>query len=117
MKDLIPSEGATGGADTWMLSAHAKHPNCAYLWMKNISEPQVQAQQAISFGETPATLKACPYMDKIQAGACAQYHANAPASYFNSIKFWKTPTQDCGNGKKDCTDYTQWQQKWTEVKG
>ncbi|HEX6459897.1 MAG TPA: ABC transporter substrate-binding protein [Thermoleophilaceae bacterium] len=117
VKDLIPKEGATGWADTWMLSAHAKHPNCAYLWMKWVSTPQVQAQQAISFGETPANTKACPFMDKIQKGACAQYHANAPAAYFNSIKFWKTPVKECGNGKNDCTDYTEWQQKWTEIKG
>jgi putative spermidine/putrescine transport system substrate-binding protein len=117
VKDLIPKEGATGWADTWMLSAHAKHPNCAYLWMKWVSTPQVQAQQAISFGETPANKLACSYMDKIQKGACAQYHANAPASYFNSIKFWQTPTQDCGSGQSNCTDYSEWQQKWTEVKG
>ncbi len=117
VKDMIPKEGATGWADTWMLSAHAKHPNCAYLWMKRVSTPQVQAQQAISFGETPANKLACSYMDKIQKGACAQYHANAPASYFDSIKFWQTPTQDCGNGQTDCTDYSEWQQKWTEVKG
>ena len=117
VKDLIPKEGATGWADTWMLSAHAKHPNCAYMWMKWVSTPKVQAQQAISFGETPANKLACTDMDKIQKGACAQYHANAPASYFDSIKFWQTPTQDCGNGKSDCTDYSQWQQKWTEIKG
>jgi putative spermidine/putrescine transport system substrate-binding protein len=117
VKDTIPSEGATGWADTWMLSAHAQHPNCAYLWMKWVSTPQVQAEQAISFGETPANTKACPFMDKIQKGACAQYHADAPASYFNSIRFWKTPVKDCGNGKQDCTDYTEWQQKWTEIKG
>jgi putative spermidine/putrescine transport system substrate-binding protein len=117
VKDLIPKEGATGWADTWMLSSHAKHPNCAYMWMKWVSTPKVQAQQAISFGETPANTKACPYMDKIQKGACAQYHANAPAGYFDSIKFWKTPVKECGNGKNDCTDYTEWQQKWTEIKG
>jgi putative spermidine/putrescine transport system substrate-binding protein len=58
VKDMIPKEGATGWADTWMLSAHAKHPNCAYQWMKWISTPKVQAQQAISFGETPANTKA-----------------------------------------------------------
>jgi putative spermidine/putrescine transport system substrate-binding protein len=115
--DTLPSEGATGWADTWMLSAHAKHPNCAYAWMKWVSTPKVQAQQALSFGETPANTKACPIMDQMQKGSCAQYHANAPASYFNSIKFWKTPTADCGNGKKDCTDYNAWQQKWTEIKG
>jgi len=117
VKDLIPKEGATGWADTWMLSAHAKHPNCAYMWMKWVSTPKVQAQQAISFGETPANTKACPFMDKIQKGACAQYHANAPAAYFNSIRFWKTPVKECGDGKNDCTDYTEWQQKWTEIKG
>ena len=117
VKDLIPKEGATGWADTWMLSSHAKHRNCAYEWMKWVSTPQVQAEQAISFGETPANKLACTDMDKIQKGACAQYHANAPASYFDSIKFWQTPTQDCGNGRSDCTDYSTWQRKWTEVKG
>jgi putative spermidine/putrescine transport system substrate-binding protein len=117
VRDMIPKEGATGWADTWMLSAHARHPNCAYQWLKWISTPKVQAQQAISFGETPANTKACPYMNQIQKGACARYHADAPAAYFNSIKFWKTPVSDCGNGKQDCTDYTSWQQKWTEIKG
>jgi len=117
VKDMIPKEGATGWADTWMLSAHAQHPNCAYKWMAWVSTPRVQAQQAISFGETPANTLACPYMDRIEAGACAKYHANAPASYFDSIRFWRTPTKDCGNGSQDCTDYTTWQQKWTEMKG
>ncbi len=60
VKDLIPIQGATGWADTWMLSAHAKHPNCAYKWVNWVSTPKVQAQQAISFGETPANTKACP---------------------------------------------------------
>ncbi|HEY4279376.1 MAG TPA: ABC transporter substrate-binding protein [Conexibacter sp.] len=116
--DMIPREGATGWADTWMLSSKAQHPNCAYEWMKWVSTPRVQAQQAISFGETPANTKACPYMDRIERGACAKYHANAPTSYFDSIHFWRTPTSDCGpEGGNDCTDYNEWQQKWTEVKG
>jgi putative spermidine/putrescine transport system substrate-binding protein len=117
VKDLIPKEGATGWADTWMLSSKSKHPNCAYLWMKWVSTPKVQAQQAIYFGETPANTKACPIMDQLSPGSCAQYHANAPASYFDSIKFWKTPSTDCGNGKSDCVDYSKWQQAWTEIKG
>jgi putative spermidine/putrescine transport system substrate-binding protein len=116
--DEIPSQGATGWADTWMLATKAPHPNCAYLWMKWVSTPKVQAQQAISFGETPANTQACAVMDQLQKGACAQYHANAPASYFNSIKFWKTPIANCGNGKSDCIPYAQWQQAWTtEVTG
>jgi putative spermidine/putrescine transport system substrate-binding protein len=115
--DTIPKEGATGWADTWMLSAHAKHPNCAYQWLKWVSTPKVQAQQAIYFGETPANPKACSIMDKLAKGSAAQYHCGASASYFNSIKFWKTPVAACGNGKNDCMDYTQWQQAWTQLKG
>src|SRR5919202_3943246 len=107
--DTIPSEGATGWADTWMLSSHARHPNCAYQWMKWVSTPKVQAQQALSFGETPANTKACAVMDQMQKGSCAKYHVNAPAAYFKSIKFWKTPTRDCGNGKTNCVDYSKWQ--------
>jgi putative spermidine/putrescine transport system substrate-binding protein len=118
VKDTIPSEGTTGWADTWMLSAKSRHPNCAYQWLKHISKPDVQAQQALSFGETPANTKACAYMDKIQKGGCARYHANAPASYFDSIKFWRTPTKDCGGGgRTDCIDYTQWTSAWQEIKG
>ena len=117
VKDLIPREGATGWVDTWMLASHARHPNCAYLWMRYISAPRVQAQQAVSYGETPANRLACTFMDRIQKGACAQYHANAPAAYFNSIRFWKTPISNCGNGQSNCTDYSVWQQRWTEIKG
>ena len=117
VKDTIPKEGATGWADTWMLSAKSKHVNCAYLWMKHVSTPKVQAQQAIYFGETPANTKACAVMDELSPGSCKQYHADAPASYFNQIKFWKTPTTDCGNGDNDCMDYTKWQQAWTEIRG
>jgi putative spermidine/putrescine transport system substrate-binding protein len=117
VKDTIPSEGATGWADTWMLSAHAQHPNCAYKWMQWVSTPKVQAQQALSFSETPANTKACPYMDQMKKGSCAAYHLNAPDAYFSSIRFWKTPTRDCGDGSQECTDYTEWQRKWTEMKG
>jgi putative spermidine/putrescine transport system substrate-binding protein len=117
VKDTIPQEGATGWADTWMLSAKTKHPNCAYLYMRWATTPKVQAQQAIFFGETPANGKACAEMDKLEKGSCHRYHADAPSSYYQSIKFWKTPQADCGNGKSDCVDYTQWQQAWTTLKG
>jgi putative spermidine/putrescine transport system substrate-binding protein len=117
VKDTIPKEGATGWADTWMLSSKSKHPNCAYLWMKHVSTPKVQAQQAIYFGETPANTKACAVMDQLSPGSCKQYHADAPESYFNQIKFWKTPTADCGNGENTCMDYNKWLQAWTEIRG
>jgi putative spermidine/putrescine transport system substrate-binding protein len=113
----VPSEGATGWADTWMLAAKAPHPNCAYLWMQYISTPQVQAQQAVTYGETPDNMKACAYMDKLQAGSCAEYHANAPTSYLDSISLWKTPLATCDDGKTDCVPYAQWVSAWnTQVK-
>src|SRR6266702_2360543 len=110
---VVPSEGATGWADTWMLAAKAPHMNCAYKWMQYISTPQVQALQAVTYGETPDNKLACPYMDKLQAGSCAEYHANAPASYLDSISLWKTPLATCDNGKPDCVPYAQWVSAWT----
>jgi putative spermidine/putrescine transport system substrate-binding protein len=117
VKEVIPAEGATGWADTWMLAKRAPHPNCAYLWMKYVTQPQVEAQQALIFGETPVNPKACSFMDKIQAASCAKYHLNEPLSYYNTIKFWKTPIADCGNGKQNCVDYNAWQTAWTGVTG
>jgi putative spermidine/putrescine transport system substrate-binding protein len=117
VKELIPREGATGWADTWMLAKKAKHPNCAYMWMKYVTTPQVQAKQALVFGETPVNPKACRFMNKLQKGSCAQYHLNQPLSYYKRIHFWKTPVPDCGNGRKDCSDYNAWQRAWTQVTG
>jgi putative spermidine/putrescine transport system substrate-binding protein len=109
----IPEEGATGWADTWMLAAKAPDPNCAYMWMQYISTPKVQAEQAVSYGETPDNSLACGYMNQIQAGSCEQYHANAPTSYLNSVALWKTPIATCDNGKPDCVPYAQWESAWT----
>jgi putative spermidine/putrescine transport system substrate-binding protein len=114
---VVPAEGATGWADTWMLAAKAPHPNCAYMWMQYISTPQVQAEQAVSYGETPDNSQACAYMDKLQAGSCAQYHANAPASYLAQISLWKTPLATCDNGQNDCVPYASWVSAWnTQIK-
>jgi len=117
VSSVIPREGVTGWADTWMLSSKAKHPNCAYKWMAYITTPKPQAQQAIYFGETPVNKKACRIMNSLSKGSCAQYFANAPESYYRSIKFWKTPIADCGNGQKNCMDLRAWTDAWTKVKG
>jgi putative spermidine/putrescine transport system substrate-binding protein len=113
--DTIPKEGATGWADTWMLATNAPHPNCAYKWMQWVTTPKVQAEEADYFGETPANTEACGYMDKIAKGSCAAYHANAPQAYFKTIKFWKTPLAQCGNGKSDCVPFQDWVTAWTQI--
>jgi putative spermidine/putrescine transport system substrate-binding protein len=115
--ETIPSQGATGWADTWMLAANAPHPNCAYKWMQWVTTPKIQAEEADYFGETPANKLACPIMDTLQKASCAAYHANAPESYYQTIKFWKTPLAQCGNGKNDCVPFQQWVTAWTSVTG
>ncbi|HEY5390454.1 MAG TPA: extracellular solute-binding protein, partial [Solirubrobacteraceae bacterium] len=113
----IPKEGATGWADTWMLATKAPDPNCAYKWMAYMSTPKIQAQDADSYGETPANTRACAIMNTIAKGSCAGYHANAPQSYFQTIKFWKTPLATCDNGKNDCVPFQQWVTAWTQIIG
>jgi len=117
VEETIPSEGATGWADTWMLAAKATHPNCAYMWTKWVSTAKVQAEQALSFGETPVNSMACAQMEALQAGSCAQYHADKGQAYFDSIKFWKTPIAQCPDGTTVCVPYDQWVSAWTTIKG
>ena len=113
----IPQEGATGWADTWMLAAKAPHPNCAYKWMAYMTTAKIQAQDAVSYGETPANTQACTIMDTIAKGSCASYHANEPEAYFKTIKFWKTPLVTCDNGKNDCVPFQNWVSAWTQIIG
>jgi putative spermidine/putrescine transport system substrate-binding protein len=115
--DTIPSEGATGWADSWLLATKAPHPNCAYKWLAYISTAKVQAEQAVNYGETPDNSLACPLMNKLQKGSCDSLHANEPDAYFKSIKFWKTPLAQCDNGKSDCVPFQQWVTAWTQITG
>jgi putative spermidine/putrescine transport system substrate-binding protein len=119
---IVPSEGMTGWADTWMMSAHAKHPNCMYKWMAWMVTPEVQAQVAESFGEAPANPKACPLLDKgvgpyAVPNFCKAYSVT-DQSFYGKISFWKTPLPDCGDSRgQTCTGYDVWTQMWTDIKG
>jgi len=119
---VVPSEGMTGWADTWMMSSHAQHPNCMLKWMGWMLTPQVQAEVAESFGEAPANPQACTLLDKgvgpyAIPHFCDAYHVN-DQSYYGSIAFWKTPIANCGDARgQTCIDYSVWTQKWTEIKG
>ena len=115
---VVPSEGATGWADTWMMSAHAKHPNCMYQWMKWTEKPDIQDQVAEFYGATPSNTKACDILRKdIGDSADKDYHCGDNI-FLKNIALWKTPLQQCGDSRGNtCTDYTIWQQKWQEVRG
>jgi putative spermidine/putrescine transport system substrate-binding protein len=56
-------------------------------------------------------------MNTIQKGSCGNEHADAPQSYFQTIKFWKTPLAQCGDGKSDCVPFQDWVTAWTQITG
>jgi putative spermidine/putrescine transport system substrate-binding protein len=112
---VLPKEGATGWADTWMIDAKSPHPNCAYEWMNYITSAPVQAQIAEWFGEAPANVKACALTT--DTGHCDTYHANDEA-YFKAIYFWTTPQSDCLDGRTDvkCVPYSEWTKAWSSLR-
>jgi putative spermidine/putrescine transport system substrate-binding protein len=118
---VLPKEGATGWADTWMLSSNAAHPNCMLMWMDWMTQPFAQQQVAEYFGEAPANLKACDQIDSTPgpygyAGFCADQHASDDA-YAAAVKFWKTPLADCGDARgTTCVDFSEWLKAWDEIK-
>ncbi len=124
---FVPTEGATGWSDTWMISSHAKDPNCMYMWMNWITSPMVQAEVAQYFGEAPAQSLACQ-TTTLEAAAkvigvpadpqfCDQYHAGLP-SFWKRVYYWQTPTSNCGDSRGNvCMNYNQWVNAWTEIKG
>jgi putative spermidine/putrescine transport system substrate-binding protein len=115
VKTTLPTEGATGWSDTWMISSKAKHPNCMYKWMNWIISPKVNAQVAEWFGEAPSNAKAC--QETSDKNFCQTYHAN-DAAYFNRVSFWTTPRKQCGDARGAvCKDYSEWVQAWTDIKG
>jgi putative spermidine/putrescine transport system substrate-binding protein len=115
IKTTLPKEGATGWSDTWMISSKAKHPNCMYMWMDWIISPQANAQVAEWFGEAPSNAKACA--ETANPDHCKIFHADDQA-YFDKVSFWTTPRKQCGDERGNtCTDYSQWVQAWTDIKG
>ncbi len=112
----LPEEGATGWSDTWMVGAESEHKNCAYMWLNHISAPEVNAQVAEWFGEAPGNAKACDFTEA--ADHCDTYHAG-DEEYADQIWYWTTPIEQCLDGREDvtCTDYGDWTQAWTEIKG
>jgi putative spermidine/putrescine transport system substrate-binding protein len=112
---FLPSEGATGWSDTWMLSSQAADPNCMYMWMDHIIDPKVNAQVAEWFGEAPSQSKSCEFTaDK---KFCDNYHAADP-EFWSRVAYWITPVADCGDDRGTvCKDYNDWVSAWTEIKG
>jgi putative spermidine/putrescine transport system substrate-binding protein len=121
---VIPSEGATGWADTWMISANAPNPNCMLKWMDHTLQPDVQAEVGIYYGAAGSNVDSCQVIaETLGEGGeelvdSVEYSFCGNAEFLNSLFLWKTPQVSCGDDRGDvCVDYSQWTQAWTEIRG
>ena len=110
---VLPDEGATGWADTTMMHVAAPHPNCAYMWLEHSLNKKLQGDLASWFGSVPVVPDACKDNALLGDAGC---ETNG-MSNFDKISFWKTPTEDCGDGKKDCVPYHEWVTNYVAVIG
>jgi putative spermidine/putrescine transport system substrate-binding protein len=121
---VIPSEGVTGWADTWMISAHAQHPNCMLKWMEYTMRPEVQAEVGIWYGAAGSNTASCAEIAKgLGKGGedlvnTVEYSFCGNVEFLNSLYLWKTPEANCHDERGNvCADYSVWLQKWTEITG
>ena len=108
----IPSEGATGWADTTMLHARARHPNCAYKWLEWSLSAKVQGDVASWFGSLPTVPAACSNNVLLGVDGC---RTNG-VSQFDKIYFWRTPEASCRT-QTSCVPYSRWSTDYAAVMG
>jgi putative spermidine/putrescine transport system substrate-binding protein len=113
---VLPSEGATGWSDTWMVSTKSEHKTCSYLWLDHIISPTANAQVAEWFGQAPSNRLSCA--ETAVKEHCETFHADDEA-YFDQVWYWTTPISQCLDGRTDvtCKDYGDWTTAWQEIKG
>ncbi len=109
---VVPVEGASGWADTTMLHANAKHPNCAYMWMEHSVNPKLQGDLAAWFGSVPAVPAACKGNPLLGDGGCE----NNGYKEFERISFWRTPVAKCAD-PKGCVPYYRWVSDYIAILG
>ncbi len=111
---VIPEEGATGWADTTMMHVDAANPNCAYMWMEHTLASNLQSDLSVWFGAVPSVPAACADGRGMQTQEGCD--ANGLAD-FEKIRFWTTPTANCGQGEGACVPYYRWVSDYIGVIG
>jgi putative spermidine/putrescine transport system substrate-binding protein len=109
----VPEEGATGWADTTMMHAQAKHPNCAYKWMEWSIDTKVQGDVAAWFGSLPVVPAACSGNDLLGPEGCK---TNGFGN-FEKIHFWRTPEAKCATQGDACVPYSRWATDYVAIMG
>ena len=109
---VIPSEGATGWADTSMLHVEAAHPNCAYKWIEHTLSSNLQSDLSVWFGANPVVPAACTDGSGMQT---AEGCTTNGMDDFDKIRFWTTPVSKCDAG--ECVPYYRWVSDYIAVIG
>jgi putative spermidine/putrescine transport system substrate-binding protein len=108
---VVPQEGVTGWADTTMMHATARHPNCAYLWLEHSLDPKLQGDLASWFGSVPVVPAACKGNRLLGDKGCETNGMNE----FDKIWFWRTPAVSCGSSV--CVPYYRWVTDYIAILG
>ena len=108
----VPSEGATGWADTTMLYAQARHPNCAYKWLSWSITPKVQGDVASWFGSLPTVPAACSNNALLGVDGCKTNGIDQ----FDKLHFWRTPEASC-QSQPSCVPYSRWSTDYVAIMG
>jgi len=110
----IPSEGATGWADTTMMHVNAQNPNCAYMWLEHSLNTKLQGDLAAWFGSVPSVPAACEGNELLGEAGCTTNGFDN----FEKISFWRTPVANCGDDRGEvCVPYYEWLTSYTAVIG
>jgi putative spermidine/putrescine transport system substrate-binding protein len=117
-----PVEGMTGWADTWMISAHAPHPDCMLRWMRWTLNANVQADTAIWYGGAPSNLRACTVIERelgeiVDPAVDLRFGRCGDREFLGGLALWRMPTVDCGDGRgRACTGLSAWQRRWRSIR-
>jgi spermidine/putrescine-binding protein len=100
--ETIPKEGATGWADTWMISKNSPNIDLAMKWIDYMIGPQGQLGVINVTGYAGASTAAVKALGPARVKAL---HMN-DFSYFDQLHIWSEPV-----------NYAQWVKIWNDVRG
>ena len=116
VKAILPSEGATGWSDTWMVATKSQAPDLR-LQVDGLDHQPEGERRGGRVVRRGAGQQQVLRRDGDKT-FCDTFHADDEA-YFDQVWYWNTPIAQCLDGRTDvqCKDYGEWTQAWQEIKG
>jgi hypothetical protein len=81
--------------------------------MEHSLNPKLQGDLAAWFGSVPTVPSACEGNELLGPEGCTTNGMDD----FDRIAFWKTPSEDCGDGRMECVPYHEWVTNFIAVMG